>query len=177
MGTTNYITDKVKALIGYETEWMEAYDQVETGAMRRHIHASMDEDPVYWNEEIAARTRYKGIVAPPMFPLHAFRRPSGTPDPLDRVSKDFDYDCASRDFGLGLAPVPIPLPRIMNGGNRVEVYQLARPGERIRAKSKYLDIYQKEGRSGVLVFVIFETLFCNQKGEKLLKAIQTLILR
>jgi hypothetical protein len=59
----------------------------------------------------------------------------------------------------------------------VEVHQLARPGDRVRAKSKYVDIYQKDGKSGVLVFILVETVYANQKGEPLMKALQTHILR
>ena len=70
---------------------------------------------------------------------------------------------------VGLPPVPVPLPRLLNGGNQVEVYQLARLGDRIRAKSTYVDIYQKEGRSGTLVFILLETVYANQNGEMLLK--------
>jgi acyl dehydratase len=93
------------------------------------------------------------------------------------VSGDPDFDGVTRDFGLGLPPVPIPLPRLLNGGNQVEVHQLAHPGDRIRAKSRYVDIYQKEGKSGRLVFILVETIYANQKGETLLKALQTHILR
>ncbi len=177
MSHTNYVTDDVKALIGHETEWVEAWDVVERGAIRRFIQAVMDDDPVYWKDDVARETRYTGEVAPPLFPLHAFRRPPGTPDPLSRVSGDPDFDGVTRDFGLGLPPVPIALPRLLNGGNQVEVYQLARPGDRIRAKSKYIDIYQKEGKSGSLVFILVETLYCNQDKELLLKAVQTHVLR
>lgn len=177
MSPVNYITDEVKALIGFETDWVEAWDLVERGAIRRFTQAVMDDDPVYWNDEQAAATKYAGVVAPPLFPLHAFRRPPGTPDPLNRVSGDPDFDGVTRDFGLGLPPLPISLPRLLNGGNQVEVYQLARPGERIRAKSKYVDIYQKEGKSGSLIFILVETVYCNQKKELLLKAVQTHVLR
>ena len=177
MVAPNYITDDVKKLIGYETDWVEACDEVERGAIRRFHQAVMDEDPVFWNDAVAQGTRYKGVVAPPLFPLHAFRLPSGSPDPLSRVVADLDFDGVTRDFGLGLPPVPIPLPRLLNGGNQVEVYQLARPGERIRARSKYTDIYQKEGKSGVLVFILVETIYANPQGELLLKALQTHILR
>ncbi len=177
MSSTNYISDEVKKLIGSETGWVEACDVVERGAIRRFHQAVMDDDPIFWKDEQAVATRYGGVVAPPLFPLHAFRRPSGTPDPLNRVSGDPDFDGVTRDFGLGLPPVPIALPRLLNGGNQVEVYQLARPGDRIRAKSKYVDIYQKEGKSGVLVFILVETVYANQKGETLLKALQTHILR
>jgi hypothetical protein len=137
----------------------------------------MDDDPVYWKQEYATTTKYKGVVAPPLFPLHAFRRAPGTPDPLDRIAGDPNFDGVTRDFGLGLPPVSIPLPRLLNGGNQVEVCQLACPGDRIRAKSKYVDIYQKEGRSGTLVFILVETVYANQKGEPLLKAVQSHVLR
>jgi hypothetical protein len=66
---------------------------------------------------------------------------------------------------------------LLNGGNQVEVYQLAQPGDRVRAKSKYVDIYQKDGKSGVLVFILVETIYSNQKGETLLKSLQTHVLR
>lgn len=177
MTTTNYVTDQVKALIGYESEWRDACDEVERGAVRRFVQAIMDDDPVYWNDQEAAKTRYEAAVAPPLFPLHAFRRPPGTPDPLSRVAEERDFDGVTRDFGMGLPPVAIPLPRLLNGGNEVEVYQLARPGERIRAKSKILDIFQKEGKSGPLVFLMVETTYCNEKGDLLLQALQSHILR
>jgi len=177
MSVNSYITDDVKQLIGYQTDWVEACDEVERGAIRRFLQAVMDEDPTYWKDVEAASTRYRGVVAPPLFPLHAFRRPPGTPDPLNRVLGDPDFDGVTRDFGLCLPPVPISLPRLLNGGNEVEVHQLARPGDRIRARSRYVDIYQKEGRSGVLVFILVETVYANQKGELLLKALQTHVLR
>lgn len=177
MSPANYITDQVKQLIGRETDWVEACDPVEQGAIRRFHQAVMDDDPIFWSQAEAAATRYRGIVAPPLFPLHAFRRPPGTPDPLSRVAGDPDFDGVTRDFGLGLPPVPVPLPRLLNGGNQVEVYQLARLGDRVRAKSKYVDIYQKDGKSGVLVFILVETVYANQKGEPLMKALQTHILR
>jgi acyl dehydratase len=177
MSPTNYITDEVKQLIGRETDWVEACDPVEQGAIRRFHQAVMDDDPIFWKQAEAAGTRYGGVVAPPLFPLHAFRRPSGAPDPLNRVSGDPDFDGVTRDFGLGLPPVPIALPRLLNGGNQVEVHALAHPGDRIRAKSKYVDIYQKDGKSGVLIFILVETIYADHKGNTLLKALQTHILR
>lgn len=173
----DYITDEVKALIGLESEWEESCDPVEKGQIRRHIQAVMDQDPVYWDEEYAAKTRFGGVVAPPLFPIHALRPAAGTPDPFVRAATDPDFDGSVRGVMKGLVPLPIPLTRVLNGGNKVEVYQLARPGEKIRVKSKYVDIYQKDGRSGPLVFLLTETIYTNQKGETLLKALQTRILR
>ncbi len=174
---TNYITDEVKALIGLESEWEEACDPVERGQIRRHMQATMDADPLYWDDAHAASTRYGGVSAPPLFPLHVLRVAPGTPDSFARAATDRHFDGSVRGVMKGLVPLPIPLTRVLNGGNEVEIYQLAKPGERIRVKSKYLDIYQREGRSGPLVFLITQTVYINEKGETLIKALQTRIIR
>ena len=174
---TNYITDDVKALIGLESEWVEACDPVERGQIRRHAQAIMDPDPAYWNDEYAKSTAVGGVAAPPLFPLHALRVPADAPDSFERAATDPDFDGSVRGVMKGLVPLPVPLTRVLNGGNDVEIYRLAKPGERIRVKSKYLDIYQREGRSGPLVFLLTETVYTNEKGEMLLKSIQTRILR
>jgi acyl dehydratase len=173
----DYITDEVKALIGLESEWEESPEPVERGQIRRHIQAVMDPDPVYWDDDHAATTPFGGVVAPPLFPIHALRvRPDAT-DPFERAATDPDFDGSVRGVMRGLVPLPVPLTGVLNGGNEVEIYQLAKPGERIRIKSKYVDIYQKQGRSGPMVFLITETVYMNEKGELLLKALQTRIMR
>jgi acyl dehydratase len=173
----NYITAEVEALIGQESEWEEACDPVERGQIRRHAQATMDPDPLYWDNDYAASTRFGGVSAPPLFPLHVLRVRADAADPLARAADDPDFDGSVRGVMKGLQPMPIPLTRVLNGGNDVEIYQLAKPGEKIRVKSKYSKIYQREGRSGPLVFLITETLYTNEKGETLIKAIQTRILR
>lgn len=173
----NYITDEIKALIGVESEWEEACDTVERGQIRRHAQATMDTDPMYWNDAYAASSKAGGVVAPPFFPLHALRAAPGQTDMFTRAATDPDFDGSVRGVMKGLPPVPIPLTGVLNGGNEVEVLRYARVGERIRLKSRYLDIYQKEGRTGPLVFVITETVYANQDGETLIKAKQTRIIR
>ena len=59
----------------------------------------------------------------------------------------------------GLPPVPVPLPRLLNGGYEYEFYRYARLGERIYRSSTYLDIYQRDGRNGPMVFVIVADMF------------------
>jgi hypothetical protein len=174
---TDYITPEVKALIGLESEWVEAPNPVERSEIRRHIQAVMDVDPVYWDDGAAGETKYRSVVAPPLFPLHAMRPAPDAPDQLARAATDPDFDGSVRGLMKGLKPLPIPLPRVLNGGNQVEIYQLAKPGEKIRARSKYVDIYQKDGRSGPMVFLITETIYKNEKDELLLKARQTRIIR
>lgn len=166
----NYITSEVRSFIGRESEPVVAWDPVETGAIRRMAQGIMDDDPVYWDQDYASTTKFGGVVAPPLYPMHAIRRLPGTPDPLVFSDADPDYDGAGQSHGegLGLPPVPIPLTRLINGGNEVEFYAFARPGDRIVAISRYRDIYQKEGSSGPLVFVITETSYTTEKDSALL---------
>ena len=69
------------------------------------------------------------------------------------------------------------VPRLLNGGNEVEFYQLPKLGDRITARAKYLDIYEKTGRSGTMVFIVVETRYTNQHDELLMISRLTLIRR
>ncbi|MEJ1974753.1 MAG: MaoC family dehydratase N-terminal domain-containing protein [Acetobacteraceae bacterium] len=78
--SVNYITDDVKAVIGAETELVVATHPVEASEVRRFHHATMDAARRYWDADWAAASRYGGVVAPPAFPTHAFRRKPDSPD-------------------------------------------------------------------------------------------------
>jgi acyl dehydratase len=173
----DYITAEVKSYIGKESQWVECTDEVEKGQIRRHFQAIMDPDPCYWDEAYAKKTKFGGIVAPPLFPLHALRPVPSNPDPFEGTHLDPDFDGSKRGPVLGLDHPPIPLVRILNGGNQVELYQQAKPGERIFFKSKYVDVFQKDGRTGTMVFLLTETVYKNDKDEILMKGVQTKIMR
>jgi hypothetical protein len=177
---TNYVTPDITRHIGEEGELVVASEPVELGAIRRFTQAIMDDDPIYWDADAARRAGYEGVVAPPLFPLHAVRRRPGTPDPLEALIEDPDADGGGRAGGgaEGLSPLNIVLPRLLNGGNDVEIYDLARVGDVIARRSRYADIYEKTGRSGPLVFVITETdYFAHNRGVLLLRSRQTHIRR
>lgn len=175
---TNYITDEVKALIGFESEWEVACDVVERGQIRRHAQGIMDKDPSYYDDKYAAGTKFGGVVAPPLFPMHAVTRVGpNLPDPFEGAANDPDFDGVPRSLMKTWVPLPIPLKRILNGGNQVELYQNAKPGERVKARSKYTDIYQKDGKSGPMVFWFIEITYTNESEELLMKATMTRIMR
>jgi hypothetical protein len=173
--STNYITDKVKAIIGATTERVEATHPVEASEVRRFHHATMDRSRRYWDADWAAASRYAGLVAPPGYPVHALRREADSADPLDDMDKP-DFDGVSRCFS-GLPEVPIGLPREMNGGYEYELYRYARVGEKVFRQSRYKDIVQREGRSGTMVLIIIEETYTTESGELLLKLTNTQILR
>ena len=173
----NYITDEVKAIIGAQTDWVEAPHPVQESEVRRFFQATMDPHPRYWNEKWAAESRYRKPVAPPAFAVHAFRRPpDATADPLDLMD-DPDFDGVSRTLRPGLPKVPVPLSGILNGGYEYEFYSYPEIGERIVSRSRYKDIYQREGKSGPMVFVLVEDEFATRDGRPLLTATNTNIMR
>jgi hypothetical protein len=52
----------------------------------------------------------------------------------------------------------------LNGGNRFEYIEPVKVGDRITATGRVVDVYEKTGSSGSLLFIIFETEYVNQHG-------------
>ena len=176
MSETQYITDAVRALIGVQSPEQIACDRVERGSIRRMSQATMDDDPLFWDDAYAHGTRYAGVVAPPLFPTHMFQRVSGAPDPLDKAWEDPDYDGTKGAIGLFALPeIPSPQKRLLNAGVEVEFFKYAVPGEQVTVVNRYVDIFQKQGKSGPMIFVVVERRFRNEKREPLLTYKQTLV--
>ena len=177
--STDLITREMRALIGVEAGPFVAWDPVERGAVRRFAQATMDADPLHLDQAYAAGTRFAGLVAQPLFPLYLFRREPGTPDPLDAMMADPDFDGVGDVFFVrfGLPPLPITLKRFLNGGSRVRFFRYAGDGERVLARSRYVDITQKAGKSGPMILAVVHAHFATDAGEPLLDYEQTLIWR
>lgn len=172
------INEKVRSLIGKETKTATAWSEVTKTEIRRFIQAVMDEDPLYFDEDYAKTTRFGGVVAPPTLPTVLFgMREPGSWDPLLDMPDDFGGDKPSEmagkqlpNWSLGVHEILAHLPetcRHFDGGNDLEFYQLARPGDRITCTGKVVKIYEKNGRSGRLGFIVVDLTYRNQKGELL----------
>lgn len=164
---------------GMEGERQVAAMPLERDALRRFVQAIMDQDPVYYDEEYAAQSKFEGLTAPPLYPVHAFRLPADTPDPLDVVSRDPNADGTAGIMGVafGLPSIEMPYRRLLNGGNEIEFFRSLRVGERAVAKPRYVDVTLKEGKSGHMLLVTIETRFTTESDEPLLINRQTLIWR
>jgi hypothetical protein len=169
------LTDEARSFIGREAPAFAACDAVEPGAVRRYAQAIMDPDPAYASDEAGAR--YGGAVAPPLYPSYMFRTPFGAPDVLTERAQDPDFDGIVMGVGNGLPELPLHGLALLNGGAEVEFYAYARHGERVLQKSRYADIYERETKSGPMIFVIIETEFMTEAGQLLLRARKTIIRR
>lgn len=170
-----YVGDQVRELIGVQSPAVTS-QPVSADAVRRFVQATGETDSVYWDREQAER-RYGSMVAPPLYPMHAFRRAAGTPDPLDRAGQDPDWDGLIIESGAALPPLDIPLHRSLNGGSSVEILALAKIGEPVVRTSTYEGFDEREGRSGPLVVVRTRSDYRDTSGQLLIVVHQSSIRR
>ncbi len=128
-----------KRYIGQESppEVME----VEKGHIRAFAQAIEDSNPLWNNEAEARKTRFGGMVAPPTF-LRAARTQR-----LEDLPPDFPYK------------------RLLDGGSEWEYFEPVRPGDRITAVNRVVDIYSRSGQLGPMIFIVTETTYTNQFGQ------------
>lgn len=111
--------------------------------------------------------------------IRAFRQSIGETDPV------FNDKAAAREAGYrGLGSVAPPtfctlfvhqveLPNInlkfgrsrFHAGQRVQSRRAIVVGDTLTASSQLKEVYPKTGRSGTMVFIVWETTFRNQRGE------------
>lgn len=147
------ITEEARAMIGRQSEPVTGY-KVTAHEIRRYCYAIDDLNPLYVDDEHAARSKNGGIVAPPLF----FGIPFARDVPVGELSED------GTPRRRETRP-PLRASRVMAGGTEIEFFAPIRPGDVITSQSRIADIYEKVGRSGPLAFTVNETTYTNQRGE------------
>lgn len=108
----------------------------------------------------------RGDEAPPMFIFNLF---SNIPQ-MDELRND--------GLARGSAAGPkLPLKRIMAGGTEIRQHLAIKPGDVLTGTRRLVDIYEKEGSSGPLIFMVRELAISNATGEAVMEEIQTSIAR
>lgn len=173
------LEDIAKKYRGMEGAPLVSGMPLERDTLRRFVQAIMDRDPSYFSHEYASKTKFGHIVAPPLYPVHAFRPRLEDPDPLAVIQQDPDADGAGGNEGVffGLEPLESPLKRLLNGGNDIEFYRNLEVGQHCIARARYADVSVKNTKNGPLLLVKIETRFENDAGQLLLINRQTLIWR
>lgn len=152
---------------------------LEKDTLRRFVQAIMDDDPIYFDENMARASKFGAICAPPFYPLHAFRRPHGTKDPFEVIINNPDADGAGdgADAYYGLEHIKVPFNLILNGGIEVESYRSLLLGEKAVASPRYASVTPKKGSSGDFLLVTIETRFTTEAGELLMISRHTMVWR
>ncbi|MEX2236555.1 MAG: MaoC family dehydratase N-terminal domain-containing protein [Dehalococcoidia bacterium] len=65
--------------------------------------------------------------------------------------------------------------RQFHAGQGYSSFAPVKEGDTLLAKSRLLDVYEKTGRSGRMVFTVFELTYRNQEGEKVAAIRQSMV--
>jgi hypothetical protein len=169
-----YLTPDITALIGRRGPVRSSGLPLDADRLRRFNHAVME--PAIPSRE--GEDAYDPFAtASPLWPLHAFVRKPNDPDPFDVLRDDPELDGTYGAGETGLPPVEVPLARILNGGVSAEFFAAAELGDVVQAQSEYLDITEREGRSGPMVIVATQTTYTNHDGRLLCRVTNSIIRR
>jgi len=135
--------------------------EVEKGSIKRFADAVGETNPLYWDEEYAAKSKYGSIIAPPGFFGWPVKLPRGTT--FMRPTDISDPPNATEEMRAALAKAGYW--RVVDGGVDYEFFQPVHAGDALTAKSVIKEVREREGKSGKMAFVIIETSYTNKKNE------------
>jgi acyl dehydratase len=150
---TTRLTDDLKSWIGRQATYT-APEELGRASIRYFARALCDDNPIYSDDEFGKASRHGGVIAPPTL-----------------VCETNQFVCRPAD-GNGYSghnwDLPLPHTRFIRGGNDYELHQPVRPDDRVTVTWTILDIYERQTQKfGVLVFVVSEARYVNQRDELL----------
>ena len=162
------ITDESLALLkrslGYKVPIRPNYDIATPEAIMRVAYANGDDNPLWTDPDYAATSKYGGLVASPSYLLSCI---SG---PLWPRLREYTIPDDMPKEGVQLAS---GLPGVPNWyvGDEWEWWRLVRPGDAIKALGGLYSVTELPRRDkakdpGRAVEVVWETIFTNQRGER-----------
>ncbi len=161
------LTPEVKALIGQTSEVVEMYGEIDKETVRRFIHGIPDQDPRYWDEELA-KPSYGATTVPPLTVLYtANRKPPWEEDDMDGIMNHDWFSDASGIMHRDEASLPdfrsvAHTTRHLHAGDEIELYQYPKLGDKVFYQIKYANIQEKMGSRGPFLLVTKETRYWNQ---------------
>lgn len=139
MSNSAYL-ERVKPYIGMSVE--NGSYVVDASQIRQFAAATLETNPIYFDEAYAKTTPYGGMIAPP-----TFYRVWGTP-PIHPVE--------------GAA---LPVRGAIHAKEDIRVCKPIHAGDRVTVRTTFKDAFEKEGRSGYLLFVVMEQAILDESGE------------
>ncbi len=116
--------------------------KVEAGAIRRFAIASLETNPIYYDEEYAKTTPYGTIIAPPNFARTFFIPP--------------------------VCPVEgeiLPIQGRIHGAQKFEYLKPMKAGDTVYFRSTLLSARETQGSQGYSLFVTFEHAVLDEQGD------------
>jgi acyl dehydratase len=133
----------------------------------RYARAIGETDPMFFDWEAAGAAGHSDVLAPPYFPYTIRMQAANL---VDRA--DLEPDGSSSED----VP-PVQTDRAMAGETSIEMGVPIHAGDTITMQKQVVDLYEKTGRSGSMVFVKQEFVFTNQNGDMAMREYFTRIYR
>lgn len=132
--------------------------EVDKSKIRELVQALGDENPVFADDEAAQAAGLPGIVASPTFPtLFKMWGEQGSVSHIKAMGGN--------------------VLRLLHGEEAYEYHGFVRPGDVITGQTTVVSIEEKEGRSSPLDIAKFQTGYHNQRGELVVVARSTIVIR
>ena len=113
---------------------------VEKGHIRRFVEAIGETDPVYVDEAAALAAGHPRIPAPPTFAIAL--RPNDA-----RSGVDIDWT------------------KLLHGEQEFELHRPLYAGDQVTLTQRITDVYEKQGKTGIMDFMVLETVGQDPGGE------------
>ncbi len=154
--TPEEILEEAKKLVGKETSPIKYPYPIEYEPIRRYCMMVDDDNPLYLDPEYAKKTRYGGVVFPP---LAAFGIMStGSPDMFRKL--------AENESGAAAIMPPTPGSYLINISQEWEWFKPLIVGDWITIRHRLKDVYIKPIKLDPKAFwIVFEWIYRNQKNE------------
>ncbi len=138
MPDESVISEEMRAHLDVQSDPI-TYD-VEKGAVIKFAQAIGDSNPLFQDEKAARSGPYGGLIAPPTF-------------------------LRSLAAGAAKSEFPRPFPNNLDGGSEYEFFQPIRVGDRITVTRAIVELNERQGRLGTMLFTVSETRYVNQLGQ------------
>ena len=148
--TDSLITPEVRGLIGTETSPERNRFPLSDEMAYDLADATEDPNPLYIDKSAAEASRFKGLLCPPLATWKD-------------IAPSLGYFGAGQDSHFD---VPLPFNSYgLNGGSDWQFLRPAYVGDWVTRQFRIVDIFEKQGRAGPLVFVVRRETQTNQHGE------------
>lgn len=152
MGYDKPTNSQAAPSVGKE-ETFHTSEEIGKAIIKRFAAAIGDRNPLYWDEQFAKKSPYGSIIAPPTLIFELNYNVGG-----DIGDSGLD-EGLQRWLGFGAT--------LQRAENEYEISQPVHPDDIVTFKRQIVDVTEKQGKTGKLIFVISEITYTNQKGELL----------
>ena len=153
------LSEEIKNLVGQVIG--TSVFRIEKESVQRFAKAVGETNPLYYSEAYAADSRYGSIIAPPGYVSSVWFWEN-----LDGITSETDGDQPPGMFGLINAMMEAGYKSVLDSGIDYEFFAPVKVGDTLTASIVVKDMKERKVEEGSMVFLVTDTTYTNQNGEK-----------